>query len=55
LHPAPERFDHGVVVTAPSEPIEASRPESIARRVNAQDVNCPGSTSRRNTVLFARE
>ena len=37
---------------SPTEPIEGSSPESIARCVNAQEVNWPDSTGRRNTGLL---
>jgi hypothetical protein len=34
---------------SPMLPIEASSPESLARLVKAQDLNCLGSTGRCNT------
>ncbi len=34
---------------SPTEPIEGNSLESTARRVNAHDVNCPGSRGRCNT------
>ncbi len=39
---APERLDDGVIEQSPTEPMEGSRPESIARRVKAQEVNSLG-------------
>jgi hypothetical protein len=33
-------------------PMEGSSPESLARWVNAQEVNCPGSRGRGNTALL---
>jgi hypothetical protein len=37
---------------SPTEPIEGTRPQSIARRVNAHDVNWEESTGGRNTSMW---
>ncbi len=37
---------------SPTDPIDGSRPESTARRVNAQGVNWVNSSGRRNAVLL---
>ena len=38
---------------SPTVPSEGSMPARRARSVNAQEVNCPDSTGRRNTGLFS--
>jgi hypothetical protein len=40
LHAGPEGLDDGVVVGVPDGAIEGSSPDSLARWVNAQEVNC---------------
>ena len=37
---------------SPTDPIEGTRPDLRARWVNAHEVYCPGSRSRRNTALL---
>ena len=39
LHPGPEGLGDGVSSASPTVPIEANRPESLRRVVNAQEVN----------------
>jgi hypothetical protein len=40
LHPTPKGFHDGIVKAMPTEPIDGSRPDSTARRVKAQELNC---------------